>query len=941
MLRALQSLQAALGAAGNQLARGAGNADFAPVGGSFNIGDPFGNDPIGAALGSLLFGGSKKIIDQGIIIAGGALSDMLNRVAVGAYQTIQTSGGLFGGGGTRDSMASVSDEFAKQFQLVIGSIVDTVRAGALALGLLPADVEAALAAYRVEEMRISLKGLSAEEQQKELEAVFGRLFDGLAGSVVPFIGQFQQVGEGLGETLVRIATEVQVAQEAFRQLGLAVEQTDPETFAQISDALIQAAGGLDAFIAGMQSFVKNFAPEGHQLDVDSAALASAFEQVGLSVPATRDGMWALMQSLDATTESGREQIATLLRLADVSDQYYSALDKQAKQLADARALLEGMGVTAGLSQFGRSLVDIKAQEAQAVDAANLLARAQGRAGASSIQLAQIHDWTAKQVAAAIRKLQAETRDLVAKLYGGVPGTLDAINARISELEQASSDWSDSIGAVADASAQLFEAWKSGVQSVQDYLDSMLLGDLSALTPEEQLAEARRQLLDMQAAAAGGDAAALGQLPQLADAYLRLARGSLASGEDYNAQFGWVRELLQATIGMDNPGTPAADAGPSTVVMLPSPELTALYAARDAALAAQETEYRAQLAADLTQHLADLATMLNVPIFEMIAAQGISLSALATDLGADLSNLTGASVEVLGNMATTLGVSLTALTGELGLTLADLSGGLTELTARVGIDLSAMTVQSTQSLAALASSLGLDLADMATAVGVDLGNLADAQSLLNGALAAEIQALPDDQRDALAPLLQAITAATSEADANAAISALEDAVNAIGGGTAAALAPYLSGVMPPRALDQLDYLADIQSIAADQLDVLGYIRDNLKAANAAAGVPSYAVGTGYVPRDGLAMIHEGEAVVPAAVNAWFARANWQLPRGAANDDERIVIELQRLNERIDRLDRNNTAGHAAGATATTRESERARQQRDDLARRQEQTIKRIA
>lgn len=933
MLNALQALQNALGAAGNQLARGAANGDFGGISNGFNI-DLFGGDPLTGAISSFLFGGTKKITDQGIVIVGGTLTDMINSVMVGAYQTVETDGGLFESNSSKDRLLDVSGAFAKQFQLVISSLVDTVREGALALGLLPADVEAALASFRVEEIRISLKGLSAEEQQAEIEAVFSSIFDNLAGSVVPWIGQFQQVGEGLGETLVRIATEVAVAQEAFKQLGLAVNVTDPERFAQISDALIQAAGGLDAFISGMQSFVSNFAPESHQFDVASDALTSALAQVGLSLPGTREEMWALMQSFDATTESGREQIATLLRLADVADQYYSALDRQ---VSEATKLLDGMGLlTDGLSDFGRAIVDIKAKELGAIDAANTLAKARGMEGAGAAQLAAIHTWTAQQIAAAIRKLQTETRDLIAKLYGGVPGSLDAINERIAELERSTGGISSGIDTVREAGENLFESWLRGVQSIQDYLDSMLLGDLSALTPEEQIAEAQRQLLDAQAAAMRGDVDALNKLPQLADAFLRLQRDNLASGGDYNAQFEWVRQLLGSVAGMQNPYTAPGDqtGGGGGVTVGPSPELEALYAARDAALAEQYVEQRRALAEQLTQHLADLATALNVPIFDLIEAQGVNLRELATDLGVDLQNLTASSVEVLGAMATTLGVSMTALTSELGLELTDLGAGIKELTQRVGIDLSSLTIESTQSLAALAQSLGMNLAELSTAVGIDLGKLTDKQSLLNQSLAATIDTLPDGTRDQLKPLLEAITSATTEADANAAIGTLEEAVKGLSPDLRNELAPYLENVLPARALTQLDYLGDIQRIARYQLDVLGRIADNLKASNVAAGVPSYAVGTGFVPHDQLANIHYGEAVVPAHVNAWFQRANWQLPRtSGGGSDERVVIELRSIRERLESLERSNVAGHSKTADSVAAGDAKARIQRDEIARKQ--------
>ncbi|HEU4616386.1 MAG TPA: hypothetical protein VFS15_30010, partial [Kofleriaceae bacterium] len=772
------------------------------------------------------------------------------------YQTVQTDGGLFGSDEVNESVVDISGTFGRQFQLVIESIVDTVRQGALALGLLPADIEAAIAQFHVEEIRISLKGLSAEDQQKELEAVFSSIFDGLAGSVVPFIAQFQAVGEGLGETLVRIATEVQVVHEAFSQLGIAFDETDPERVAQISDALVQAAGGIDDFISGMQSFVANFAPDSHQFSVAADALTSALGQVGLTLPSTRDGMWDLMQSLDATTESGREQIATLLRLADVSDQYYNLLEKQ---VADASEYLQGLGLLGGgLSTFRSELVSIRESERKAIDAANLLAVAHGREGASAVQIAQIHDWTARQIAAAMRRLQAETQDLIAQLYGGIPGTLDAINSRISELEQNSGNAGDTIGDIADASDDLFQRWADGIESLNKYLNDSLFGDLSPLNPEQQVDAARAQLDDLIARAQAGDADALAQLPDAMRTFSELFRESSASGGDFNSVILAYRAQLEALAGMPNPGTPGSgDNGqtPIAVTVSASPELQALYAARDAALAQQEAEHRAQLAQQLAQNLHDMAVLTRTPILDMIALQDVALTDLARDMGVDLNNLTGESVLALGNMATTLGLSLTDLTTALGLSLTDLSGGLTELTQRLGIDLSNLTVSSTESLAELAQSLGADVTDLAQSVGVDLGDLADAQSLLNQALGDTIGQLPEAQRDQLQPLFDAIANATTEADANAAIANLEAAVNEMGGDTANALAPYLPNVFPQEALDQLDYLEDLQAIAGRTLDVMKDIARGLD-------VPGYAVGTSYVPSTGLAMIHQGEAIIPA-------------------------------------------------------------------------------
>lgn len=783
MLTALVALQNALGAAGNQLARGAGNANFpglqnqqyglmGPLG-QFN---PLlnamtgGNDPIGNAIGSFLWGGKQKIIDQGIVVAGGALSDMLNNIVVGAYQTIHTSGGLFGGGGTHDNVVDISDSFGKQFQLVISSIADTVRQGALALGMLPDDVEKAIANFRVEEIRISLKGLSAEDQQKELEAVFSKIFDDLAGSVVPFIGQFQQVGEGLGETLVRIATEVQVTQEAFRQLGLAVDETDPEKFAQIADGLIQAAGGVDNFIEGMNAFVNAFSTPAHQLEVAGTALKSALEQVGLAVPATRDGMWQLMQSLDATTAEGQQQIATLLRLAGVADQYYDMLDQQADTLKDAidkaKETLGGLSMGGVLSDFQQQILDIRDSSVQVIDALNTLARAQGLEGATALQIGQTHAWVAQQVAAAIQTLKAETMDLISQLYGGTPGTLDEVNRRITaaggDPNYGLPGYTDrdtgsgGAGAVSSDLDELFKKWQDGLERIQDFLDSILLDQsLTTLTPEQQLNEAMAQYQAALIAAQGGDADALASLPDLAQQLLTIGRGYYSSGDQYTDLFNMIQHDLGGLANLQNPGQEGPPLGsPGNPYQVgPSPELVALYDQRDAMLAQQEAQHRAQLAADLAQHLNDLAHAIDVPVFDLMNTMNVSLTDLAADLGINLETITGASVQGLANMATLLGVSLTALTTELGLTLTDLGGGITELATQLGIDMTNLTGSQVESLAYLAQTLGLSLTEITQAMGYNLTDLSQGVLDLTNQLGIDLSNLTVESTQSLAQLAQ--------------------------------------------------------------------------------------------------------------------------------------------------------------------------------------------
>lgn len=902
MLAALQSLQRALGAAGNQLARGAGEVDFGGLDQPFQFKDPFTN-----AVHNWVSGGSQEVIDQGILIAGGSLQDMLDRIVVGAYQTIETDGGLFGSDSTSDQVAGVDEEFARQFQLVIGSIVDTVREGALALGMLPAEIEAAIAAFRVEEIRISLSGLSADEQQAELEAVFSKLFDDLAASVVPFISEFQQVGEGLGETLVRIATEVQVTQEAFRQLGVAVEAMDPLAYAQLADSLIQAAGGLDAFISGFQTFVQNFAPAGHQMLVEGEALTSAFAQVGLELPDTRAGLWDMAQGLDLATEAGREQLATILRLADTADAYYDGLEDQAEQVLEAQQLLNDMGIAGGLSDFAQQLLAIADAADEAVEAANTLARAQGAEGASAYQVAQIHRWVAQQVRMAIEALRAQVMDLISQLYGGTPGTVDEVDRRIAEAG-GSGFGGDTAGDVRDVGRSIqdvIERWADGIARIDDFLDGLLLNQaLTTLTPEQQLAEAQSQYEAALLAAQAGDLDALAALPDLAATYLELARGQYSSGDQYQAIFDGVRDALGGLPDTPPGVDPLGSAG-NPYQVGPSAELTALYTQRDALLAEQEAANRLQLAQQLAQHLNDLAQAINVPVLELAATMGVSLTELATDLGVDLENITGASVEAMASMAQLLGVSLTDLTQGLGLELTDLGAGVAELAASVGIDLTALTVQTTQSLADLAASLGVDVTELAESVGIDLGNLADSQSLLNQALHDQIDGLPSGIQDQLGPLLQAVEDATTEADANAAIQALADYVNELSPDIRDALAPYLEDVVPSTADPDVRELETANSWLSQILDETEATTRAINKLGTGMDLPGFAVGSAGIPHDMVARVHRGEKIIDANTSALLDRYGIRVT--GSGSDPAVVAELRALRQDQAQQAEDNTRG----------------------------------
>ncbi|NWO05696.1 MAG: hypothetical protein HLX50_08355, partial [Alteromonadaceae bacterium] len=307
----------------------------------------WGNDLAGSIMG-----GGKKVVDEGIKIVGGTLQEAINQTLVSAYATIKTDGGWFGSDKKRDKLIDLPDDVGRQFALTYEAIASSVREGAEAIGLLPADVESALNQFVVDAQTISLEDLDAQEQADELAAMFGVTFDELAGEVVPFLTEFQAAGEGLGETLARVSTQVRVLEEALMTIGGTYDVT-PEENAHIANRLSDRLGGTEEFASALTGYENNFLSQAEQFSTLTRRLGDALGD--LPLPETRAGFMALIQAQDLLTQEGQDNVATLLRLQGTADDYYSHLEDAAN---DALASLTGATDTA-FSDLQASIRDQK------------------------------------------------------------------------------------------------------------------------------------------------------------------------------------------------------------------------------------------------------------------------------------------------------------------------------------------------------------------------------------------------------------------------------------------------------------------------------------------------------------------------------------------------------------------------------------------------------
>jgi len=322
-----------------RLYQAGGLKDFAALPGSKLTGmsgfltsiDPInmaGFDPIGKAVLGFLFGGKQTstVVNQGIstnptsissIMAGGNLSAQ-------QFATIETKtkGGLFSSDKTSYSTqyAAIDDATQKALNSVFKSMGETMNGLADNLGMGLSD---RVKNYVIPALTVDLKGLSGEDAAKKLDGVIGAALDTMSTSVFgDILGQYQQLGEGMLETTVRIVSEIAIVQDALATSGLSISR---DAIA-ISDGLAQAAGGIKEFQKQFDAYYDKFFSNNEKQSRNNAQLNSQLGDVALSLAASREGYRQQVEAVDLSTEAGQHQYSMLLKLSDAADTYYKGVE---------------------------------------------------------------------------------------------------------------------------------------------------------------------------------------------------------------------------------------------------------------------------------------------------------------------------------------------------------------------------------------------------------------------------------------------------------------------------------------------------------------------------------------------------------------------------------------------------------------------------------------
>lgn len=356
----------------------------------------FGTGIVNSILGGL-FGKtsvSQTMTDSGIYFADALLQNAIDEFNGSAYQTISTTVSKKSWFSKSSSttvstyFAGLNDEVERQFSLVLSQLYDTTIMAGDALDTASSDIESDLSDFVVSIGKISLKGKTGDQIQETLSNIFGKIADDIAMDVFPALIPFQKIGEGLFETMTRVATGMEeaeyyinrlglsfndvvysdllnkqgdVALEALRQSIINLEGTSGgvaeiinnltgnvedlyttytaldrlrfsltaigTTAEGLTSSMLYGAGGIEALDDATQSYIENYLSESEQVAYNTAVMSDAFSDLGLTIPTTKQGFTELLKSIDVTTEGGQDLYGRLILLSEGFSELVESSDK--------------------------------------------------------------------------------------------------------------------------------------------------------------------------------------------------------------------------------------------------------------------------------------------------------------------------------------------------------------------------------------------------------------------------------------------------------------------------------------------------------------------------------------------------------------------------------------------------------------------------------------
>jgi hypothetical protein len=322
---------------------------------SLGMSDKWSSILSGATLANWLFGRSApRVTEQGL-----DLSFLGGEVEGSRYQKVKWEGGLFASTKRKTFTTPLEDEADKMFSARASAIFDATKLYASAIGAPLEALDNVTTAIKVKFTK------DDEENQRLIEDAFEQYRQALAKSLGPALEAFQREGETLADTLERL-TMIAGLRDELNQFGTVFSR-----IAQLSvtaqEELIGFAGGIEALIGKVQSFVGSYYTEAEQTGLAAQTLVGSLASIGIDPTGllTKDDYRQLVESMDVSTTEGRKTLNALLDLAPAFAEIAGALG-DGKSLIDLANNAPQMAVLTSIWEESVAASDVQQQTVDGV-----------------------------------------------------------------------------------------------------------------------------------------------------------------------------------------------------------------------------------------------------------------------------------------------------------------------------------------------------------------------------------------------------------------------------------------------------------------------------------------------------------------------------------------------------------------------------------------------
>jgi hypothetical protein len=265
---------------------------------------------------------TRNLTDYGAKFNKQLITSAIEDIDSNAYQIIKTvtkSSSFWGLSSStstsyKTSYSDLDNTLNENMSMIIEDIYDSVIFASTAIGLDRLTTIEDLSDFMIDSAKISFNK-SGDKIEDDFTSYISSISDLLSEDALNgILDTYRQVGEGLFETLSRVATEVTVVSQLLDTIDNM--SIDKDSILGASQNLITLSGSLDEFSNITSTYYDSYFSDAEKLEDTTRMLGTIFNELGVIMPSTYEGFRNIVESLDLNTYAGQEAYIELMKISD-------------------------------------------------------------------------------------------------------------------------------------------------------------------------------------------------------------------------------------------------------------------------------------------------------------------------------------------------------------------------------------------------------------------------------------------------------------------------------------------------------------------------------------------------------------------------------------------------------------------------------------------------